>query len=71
MGDKPEVKPGYKTTEFWVSILASVMGILVTTGVFDAGQAHQISDSVVKCGGALLTAISAGSYAYSRAVTKK
>ena len=64
-------KSGYKTTEFWYSILASVMGILVTTGVFGADQAGQISDAIVKCSGALLTAISAGSYAYSRAVTKK
>jgi len=64
-------KPGIKTTEFWVSILASVMGILVTTGVFDAGQANEISGAVVKCGGAVLTAISAAGYAYSRAITKK
>ena len=64
-------KAGFKTTEFWVSILASVMGILVTTGVFEPDQAGQISDAMVKCGGAVLTAISAAGYAYSRAITKK
>ncbi len=64
-------KPGIKTTEFWVSILASVMGLLVTTGVFDAGQASEISGAIIKCGGAVITAVATAGYAYSRAIAKK
>ncbi len=29
------MKPGYKTTEFWLSLLATVMGFLLASGVLD------------------------------------
>lgn len=37
------MKPGYKTTEFWLSSLATVIGILAASGVIVEGsQLNQI-----------------------------
>lgn len=33
------VKPGYKTTEFWLSLLAIVIAALTASGVFAPGSA--------------------------------
>jgi preprotein translocase subunit Sss1 len=30
-------KPGWKTTEFWLSLLAMVLGVVVASGVFEDG----------------------------------
>ena len=36
-------KPGYKTTEFWMSLIAVVLGALVASGTFSLeGTASQI-----------------------------
>jgi len=31
-----DTKPGYKTTEFWLSLLATLLGFLLASGVMDA-----------------------------------
>lgn len=31
-----KTKPGYKTTEFWISVTASAVGALAASGVFPA-----------------------------------
>ena len=30
-----DTKPGYKTTEFWLSLLATLLGFLLASGVMD------------------------------------
>lgn len=36
-------KPGYKTTEFWMSLIAVVLGALVASGTFNLeGTAAQV-----------------------------
>jgi hypothetical protein len=42
MGEKPPIKPGYKTTEFWLSVLAIVVGGLVSSGAFVEGPFAQV-----------------------------
>lgn len=37
MADEAEVKPGYKTTEFWMSALVAVIGLVVASGAVPAG----------------------------------
>ncbi len=64
------IKAGWKTTEFWVSLATGVCGLLVTLGVFDAGQAHDIAASVGKLSGGIIMAVSSAAYAISRARTK-
>jgi len=56
-------KPGYKTTEFWLSLLAIAIGAITTSGA--------ISNSVVLQGlGLAATALGALGYSGARAVTK-
>ena len=64
MDDQP-VKPGYKTTEFWLSALATVVGILLGSGVIpETGATMQII-------GFIAAALSALGYTVSRAIVKK
>lgn len=34
-------KPGYKTTEFWISVIAAVSGVLAASGVFPSESAGE------------------------------
>lgn len=56
-----ETKPGYLTTEFWVSIITGLYMFLNTTGVLD-----QIPDKYA----GLLLAIIGAAYSVSRGVAK-
>ena len=33
-----DTKPGYKTTEFWLSLLATLLGFLLASGVMDVAR---------------------------------
>jgi len=55
-------KPGYKTTEFWLSLTAILVSSLVGAGVFPAGS---IALSIATVAGATLTSLG-----YSAARTK-
>jgi drug/metabolite transporter (DMT)-like permease len=56
--------PGYKTTEFWVSLLAMLVGVLMTSGAFgNEGVATQILGVIASSLGAL-------GYAVPRAMVK-
>jgi len=58
-------KPGYKTTEFWLSALAAVVGIVVASGaVPEGGIAAQIV-------GAVISGLAAMGYSVSRGLAKK
>ena len=66
MADKtqPQKKPGFKTSEFWLSSTATMLGILLASGLFaDGGTATQI------VGGALSILASLG-YTASRTQVK-
>lgn len=45
------MKPGYKTTEFWLALVAQVLGALLGAGVFEGagpvGQAAGIASAVL------------------------
>lgn len=56
----PPTKPGYKTTEFWLTIAVNVAGILAT-----------VADVVDVKTAAILLAVSNGLYAISRGQAKK
>jgi hypothetical protein len=57
-------KPGYKTTEFWLTALAQGVGILLTSGVIDD------STGVGKIVGVVAMALSAAGYSVSRGKAK-
>jgi hypothetical protein len=57
-------KPGYKTTEFWLSTAATLCGILLASGVIpDGGTAARIV-------GAIVSGLAALGYSISRGMAK-
>lgn len=59
------MKPGYKTSEFWLSLLVMVLGALMSSGVVADGGA-----TATIIGGAL-TLLSGGVYTLNRMGVKK
>jgi hypothetical protein len=55
----PTVAPGYKTTEFWVTLATSVGGLAAAAAGFLPGKAAIVA-----------TSVSVSAYAVSRAVAK-
>ena len=41
-----DIKPGHKTSEFWISVAVSTIGMLVTLGVIQASDADEIGSNV-------------------------
>ena len=62
------VKPGYLTTEFWLTAIAVLLGVLVTSGILEPlGTEHW----AVKVVALLISALAAMGYSHSRATVKK
>lgn len=60
-----EVKPGWKTTEFWFSIVAAVVGFMFAAGVIEPGGAW---DRVL---GLIASALVALGYTVKRSTVKE
>ena len=58
------MKPGYQTTEFYLSTLAVIVGALVTAGVFVEGSVG------ARIAGAVVAALGAMGYSASRGAVK-
>ena len=69
MNDK--IKEGYKSTEFWVSVAAAIMGVAMALGFMTADDVDSWTAIIKEFSGAIITAISVGSYAVSRGIAKK
>ena len=65
-----ESKPGYLTTEFWVTILAQLVGISATAGVFTPEQASALNQAIPQLGGLVVMVGSAFGYAIARGRAK-
>lgn len=68
MTDEPTAtithKPGYKTTEFWLSAAASVLGALFASGALSDGS------TVAKVAGLAASVLGALGYTVSRGMVK-
>jgi hypothetical protein len=64
MGGDP-VKPGYKTTEFWLTLVAVVLSAVASSGLLAEGSTW------VKVVGVALAVLATLGYTASRAVVKK
>mgnify|MGYP006295731821 CR=1 FL=1 len=62
-----ETKPGYKTTEFWLSLLATLLGFLLASGVMDAVPQESWIARIV---GGLVAVLASLGYSASRAKVK-
>ena len=60
-----EVKPGYKTTEFWLSLTAILVGAAIASGVFP------VDSNGDKLLGLVATVLSSVGYTVSRSLVKK
>ncbi len=65
------MKSGYKTTEFWTSLAAGVLGVAVTLGMVSPDEASAMSSTVTTIAGTVLTALAAMGYSVSRGLSKK
>lgn len=62
--EKKQEKPGYKTTEFWLSLLVIILGALMASGAL--GEQHW----AVKMAGLGLDLLATMGYTAARAKTK-
>jgi hypothetical protein len=58
------MKPGYKTSEFWLTAAATVVGMLIASGAFAD------SSAIGKAVALIASALAAAGYSYSRALAK-
>ena len=63
-GETMDVKPGYKTTEFWLAAIAEIVGLLVMSGAIVQGGL------VGRIVGGVVAVLSALGYNASRAKVK-
>lgn len=64
MSDPVVVKPGWKTTEFWLATFASIMGAVVASGIVpETGPYSQVV-------GIIVTVLASLGYSVSRANVK-
>jgi len=67
MASTDQPKPGYKTTEFWLSLAATLLGFLMASGLLDAVPAESWINKLV---GGIVTVLAALGYSASRAKVK-
>ncbi len=63
-------KPGVKTTEFWVTVLVQVIGVILALGVVTPDQADTLTKAVTQGSGIIAMLISAFAYTKGRAAVK-
>ena len=64
------MKEGYKSTEFWLSAVVSLLGMLATLGILDGDQARTLSDSVQQVVGGLVAIYATVRYIANRSALK-
>jgi len=62
-----DTKPGYKTTEFWLSLLATLLGFLLASGVMDTVPEESWIARLI---GGLVAVLATLGYSASRAKVK-
>ena len=65
------MKPGFKTTEFWVALAAQGLSALMLFGVITPDQSGVLNEAVIQIAGIVGMVGSAFGYAISRGLAKK
>jgi len=68
---KPVLKPGYKTTEFWISVIAQLFGVASLLGWFDLDPTGKISNTFLQISGIISICGASIGYSYSRGKAKQ
>lgn len=69
--DDTELKSGYKTTEFWVTLLTSLVSIAMSFGYLTNEQATELAKIIVPVSGIIVSGLLAFKYTDSRTKLKK
>lgn len=64
------MKPGFRTTEFWMSMFSQVLGIATLCGAFTPDGAAAVMGGMEQMVGGAMMAIPAFGYALSRGKAK-
>jgi uncharacterized NAD-dependent epimerase/dehydratase family protein len=64
------IKPGVKSTEFYVTVGVQIVGVILALGVVTPEQADTLTKAITQGAGVIAMLISAFSYAKSRAAVK-
>ena len=65
---KMEPKPAYRSTEFWLSLLAVLVGCLLSSGALDPADPTQAT--ILRVAGFVATVLTALGYTVSRSLVK-
>ena len=65
------MKEGKKTTEFYITLLGSILGVIVALGYLTPEQASGLTECAATVSGAIVTACSILGYNISRGMAKK
>jgi hypothetical protein len=65
-----DLKPGWKTTEFWTSMATAITGLMTMVGVFTPSQANDVVTGVTQAAGGLVAVVPVVFYALSRGKVK-
>lgn len=65
------MKPGWKTTEFWITIATSILGLLAFTGVLTPDRSSELTKQLLPLIGVLVPAVVGAGYSVSRGTAKR
>ena len=65
------VKDGWKTSEFWVSLITALCGVCIIFGVFNTNDINDFLQAAEKLAGSLMALISTVVYTFSRTKIKQ
>jgi hypothetical protein len=65
------VRPGWQTTEFWVTIATMIISILGMSGYITPDQQTVLTDASIKLGALVVMVAAAFGYSLSRGMAKK
>jgi fumarate reductase subunit D len=66
-----ELKPGYMTTEFWVTVMVQLVGLVAALGYVTSDQSSVLTQAVTQIGGIVSMVAAAFGYSLSRGMAKK
>ncbi len=67
MAENENVKPGWKTTEFWISIITAICGVGVLSGYVTPSESNQMVNALGGVAGLVPTVV----YIFSRGKAKQ
>jgi hypothetical protein len=66
--DQKQVKPGYKTTEFWLTLIATAAGFVLASGMMETVPEDAVAPRIL---GIVVSVLATLGYTITRASVKK